>query len=80
MLSFILMLLLTTKLINKFNYYITTHFITSNKDYNSYCNPYSVYQTYPKVDRSFYSTNTLLSDKLLLVLIWAYNLHNFFTN
>ena len=33
---------------NKFSYYITTHFITSNKDYNSYCNPYSVYQTYPK--------------------------------
>ena len=39
---------------NRFNYYITTHFITSNKDYNSYsnkdynsyCNPHSVYQTY----------------------------------
>ena len=33
---------------NMFSYYITTHFIHSNKDYNSYCNPYSVYQTYPK--------------------------------
>ena len=33
---------------NMFSYYITTHFIHSNKDYNSYCNSYSVYQTYPK--------------------------------
>ena len=32
---------------NRFSYYITTHFITSNKDYNSCCNPHSVYQTYP---------------------------------
>ena len=33
---------------NRFSYYITTHFITSNQDYNSCCNPHSVYQTYPK--------------------------------
>ena len=33
---------------NTFSYYITTHFIPSNKDYNSCCNLYSVYQTYPK--------------------------------
>ena len=33
---------------NMFSYYITTHFITSNKDYNSCRNPHSVYQTYPK--------------------------------
>jgi len=39
------MLQLTTKLINMFSYSITTHFILSNKDYNSYCNPY---QTCPK--------------------------------
>ena len=32
---------------NKFNYYITTHFITSNKDYNFCHNSHSVYQTYP---------------------------------
>ena len=32
---------------NMFSYYITTHFITSNKDYNSYHNPHSVYQMYP---------------------------------
>ena len=31
-----------------FSYYITTHFITSNKDYNFCCNLHSVYQTYPK--------------------------------
>ena len=34
---------------NMFSYYITTHFITSNKDYNSYRNLHSVYQTYPKI-------------------------------
>ena len=33
---------------NMFSYYITTHFITSNKDYNFCRNPHSVYQTYPK--------------------------------
>ena len=31
---------------NIFSYYITTHFISSNKDYNSYCNPHSIYQTF----------------------------------
>ena len=31
---------------NMFSYYITTHFITNNKDYNFYHNPHSVYQTY----------------------------------
>ena len=39
---------LTTKLINRFSYSITTHFIPSNKDCNSCCNPYSVYQMCPK--------------------------------
>ena len=33
---------------NIFGYYITTHFITSNKYYNSCRNLHSVYQTYPK--------------------------------
>ena len=32
---------------NMFSYYITTHFITSNKNYNSCRNSHSVYQTYP---------------------------------
>ena len=31
-----------------FSYSIITYFVPSNKDYNSYCNPYLVYQTYPK--------------------------------
>ena len=39
-LSFILMLQLTTKLINIFSYFITTHSINSNKNYHSYCNPH----------------------------------------
>ena len=46
--TFIIMLQLTTKLINRFSYSITTHFIPSNKDCNSCCNPYSVYQMCPK--------------------------------
>ena len=33
---------------NRFSYYITTYFITSNKDYNSCRNLYSMYQTYSK--------------------------------
>ena len=32
---------------NMFNYYITTHFIPSNKDYNSCRNLHLVYQIYP---------------------------------
>ena len=32
---------------NMFSYYITTHFIPGNKDYNLCRNPHSVYQTYP---------------------------------
>ena len=36
------------QLMNMFSYFITTHFIPSNKDYNSCCNLHSVYQTYPK--------------------------------
>ena len=42
------MLQLTTKLMNRFSYSITTPFIPNNKDYNFYYNLYSVYQTYPK--------------------------------
>ena len=42
------MLKLTTKLMNMFSYDITTHFITSNKDYNFRRNSHSMYQTYPK--------------------------------
>jgi len=38
------MLQLTTKLMNMFSYSISIHFIPSIKDYNSYCNPHSVYQ------------------------------------
>ena len=43
------MLQLTTKLMNRFSYLITTHFIFGNKDYHSYCNLHLVYQTYPKM-------------------------------
>ena len=49
MLSFILILLLTTKLMNMFSYYITTHFISNNKYYNSCHDSHSVYQTYPNI-------------------------------
>ena len=46
-LSFILILQLITKLMNKFIYSITIHFIPSNKDHDSYCNSHSMYQTCP---------------------------------
>ena len=36
---------------NMFSYYITTHFISSNKDYNSGRNFHSVYQTRPKYSK-----------------------------
>ena len=41
---------------NRFSYYIITHFIPSNKYYNSYRNSYSVYQTYPKLFINFIIT------------------------
>ena len=37
------MLQLTTKLMNRFNYSITTHFILNNKYYNFCRNSYLVY-------------------------------------
>ena len=36
------------QLMNMFSYYITTHFITSNKDYNSSHNFHLMYQMYLK--------------------------------
>ena len=38
---------------NRFSYYITTHFIPRNKDYNSCRNPHPVYQTYPNSIRNW---------------------------
>ena len=46
--TFIVMLQLTTKLMNMLNYSITTHFINSNKDYHSCRNPHLMYQTCSK--------------------------------
>ena len=40
---------LTTKLMNRLSYYITTHFITSNKYYNSYCNSHLYIYIKPKL-------------------------------
>ena len=36
------------QLMSRLSYSITTHFIPSNKDYNSYCNLHVMYQTCPK--------------------------------
>ena len=47
---------------NRFSYYITTHFIPSNKDYHSYCNPHSVYQTYPNLLRATIETIKTVND------------------
>ena len=49
--TFIIMLQLTTKLMNMLNYSITTHFILSNKDYHSCRNPHLIYLTCPKYFR-----------------------------
>ena len=38
--SFILMLQLIIKLMDRFSYSITTHFIPNNKDYNPFCNSF----------------------------------------
>ena len=46
--TFIVILQLTTKLMNMLNYSITTYFIPSNKDYHSYCNPHLINQTCSK--------------------------------
>ena len=50
---------------NRFSYYIITHFIPSNKDYNSYRNPHLMYQTYPKSKRKLLIVqHKLLIDRL----------------
>ena len=46
------------------SYYITTRFITSNKDYNSYRNPHSVYQTYPRGSFDTLNVNYNKNDNL----------------
>ena len=46
--TFIVMLQLTTKLMNMLNYSITTHFIPSKKDYHFYRNPHLMYQMWSK--------------------------------
>ena len=46
--TFIVMLQLTTKLMNMLNYSITTYFIHSNKDHHSCCNPHLINQTCSK--------------------------------
>ena len=54
---------------NMFSYYITTHFITSNKDYNSYRNPHSVYQTCPKsnaTNTNYFTTFLQTADVVLV--------------
>ena len=48
---------------NRFSYYIITHFIPSNKYYNSYRNSYSVYQTYPKLFINFIITKRKRKNK-----------------
>ena len=42
-LTFIVMLQLTTKLMNMLSYFIITHFILGNKDYHFCRNPHLIY-------------------------------------
>ena len=68
---------------NKFSFYITTYFIFSNKDYNSYCNI--------QCTKRILSNITLLNNLLLnsyfenptveLHVLYVLNMHaNFHTN
>ena len=50
------MLQLTTKLMNRFSYSITTNFIPGNKDYHSCCNPHSV-GLYFKMTKFYFDIN-----------------------
>ena len=58
---------------NTLNYYITTHFITSNKDYNSYCNFHSVYQTYPNSIKYRWCSNVYSAPNLIVALLTVRN-------
>ena len=61
---------------NKFNYYITTHFIHSNKDYNSCRNLYSMYQTYPKCANPLMSLMTIIDDQKISINFFLKKLIN----
>ena len=54
---------------NMLSYYITTHFITSNKYYNSYCNPHLVYQTYPNSIKYRWCSNVYSAPNLIVALL-----------
>ena len=59
-----------------FSYYITTHFIPSNKDYNSYRNPHSVYQTYPYSHKKI---ETFYNGQDCHLILNSYRTTHFFT-
>ena len=54
---------------NMLSYYITTHFITSNKDYNFYYNPHSVYQTYPNSIKYRWCSHVYSAPNLIVALL-----------
>ena len=59
------------KLINRFSYSITTHFIFSNKDYDSCYNPHSVYQTcFEEIRISFRNEDKRGNIKNIRVIFW----------
>ena len=57
---------------NMFNYSITTYFIFSNKDYNSCCNPYLMYQICHKSQMLHvkYIKESLNQSLLTFIKIW----------
>ena len=61
---------------NMFSYYITTYFITSNKDYNSCRNSHLVYQTYLKGSKVYQITNYELVNNLTLLFTCINNGNN----
>ena len=64
-LSFILILQITTKPTNIFSYSITTYFIPNYKSYNSNFNPHSIYQTCPKFCQEISMENNEATNKVV---------------
>ena len=62
---------------NMFSYYITTHFIPNNKDYNSYRNLHLVYQMYPRCKRKYMRCTFTWNSSNTVFYVYKFPLMNF---
>ena len=66
---------------NRFSYYITTQFITNNKDYNSCHNPHSMYQTYLKFfDSCIMYVSEVWMEYMIVCTVFLYLSYPFILN